>query len=131
VIRKAYEDGSELFALPGGAQDTGEPLYLALDRECREEIGTSVRIEALLHVADWFKPMGGTPPTITHLVEFFFSCAIEVSYVPHNGHKPDRRQVEVVWLAQERLDELPLHPSLAQLNRVLGEKSDVYLGTIG
>ena len=61
LLRKEYEDGSEQFALPGGGQDTGETLTMALGRECQEEIGADVQIGSLLYVADRFKPRD-TPP---------------------------------------------------------------------
>ena len=51
LLRKEDDDGSERYALPGGAQDPGETLRQALNRECLEEIGTEVEIRDLLHVA--------------------------------------------------------------------------------
>ena len=51
LLRKEDERG-ERFALPGGAQDLGETLEQALNRECQEEIGTGVQIIDLVHVAD-------------------------------------------------------------------------------
>lgn len=132
LIRKEYEDGSQRFALPGGAQDPGETLTMALDRECREEIGTDVRVVSLLHVADWFKPRDTVPPSTRHLVEFLFTCDIDENYTPQNGHHPDSHQVEVVWTELNKLGRLPLWPhSLAEtLPRILLEESAVYLGTI-
>jgi 8-oxo-dGTP diphosphatase len=132
LLRKEYEDGSQQFALPGGAQDTGEPLTTALDRECREEIGTSVRINALLHVADWFKPRDTIPPSTRHLVEFLFACEVEDSYIPRSGHHPDKHQVDVVWAELDTLDSLPLHPSAsaAFLQLVRHEEAMMYLGVV-
>jgi len=132
LIRKEYEDGSQRYALPGGAQDPGETLISALDRECREEIGTDVRILSLLHVADWFKPRDTVPPSSRHLVEFLFACEVGQAYTPQNGYHPDKHQVEVVWIALDRLDSIPLWPrSIATfLSRIQQEKSAVYLGTI-
>ena len=130
LIRKEYEDGSQRFALPGGAQDTHETLTAALNRECREEINTDVRVISLLHVADWFKPRDTVPPSTRHLVEFLFACEIDKNYTPQNGHHPDRHQVEVVWIELEKLTSLPLWPpSLAEfLPRILQEKTAVYPG---
>jgi 8-oxo-dGTP diphosphatase len=132
LIRKEYEDGSQRFALPGGAQDPGETLTTALDRECQEEIGTDVRILSLLHVADWFKPRDTVPPSTRHLVEFLFACDVEESYIPKNGYHPDKHQVEVVWIELDRLGSIPLQPrSIATyLPHIQQEKSAVYLGTI-
>ncbi|MDX2477303.1 MAG: NUDIX domain-containing protein [Gammaproteobacteria bacterium] len=132
LIRKEYEDGRQQFALPGGAQDSGETLSSALDRECREEIGTTVRIDSLLHVADWFKPRDTVPPSTRHLVEFLFACDVEDSYSPQNGHHPDSHQVEVVWVQLDALQSIPLHPSAsaAFLHSAMKDKAAVYLGEI-
>lgn len=132
LIRKEYEDGRQQFALPGGAQDSGETLSSALDRECREEIGTTVRIDSLLHVADWFKPRDTVPPSTRHLVEFLFACDVEDSYSPQNGHHPDSHQVEVVWVQLDTLESIPLHPSAsaAFLHRARQDKAAVYMGVI-
>ncbi len=132
LIRKEYEDGSQRFALPGGAQDPGETLTTALDRECREEIGTDVRIVSLLHVADWFKPRDTVPPSSRHLVEFLFACEVGESYTAQNGYHPDKHQVEVLWVELDRLDTIPLWPQsiAAPLSRIQQEKSAVYLGTV-
>ncbi len=131
LLRKEDEQG-ERFALPGGAQDPGEPLAEALDRECREEIGTSVTVHDLLYVADWFKPRNSDPPTRKHLVEFLFLCSVPEGYTPVNGYHPDKHQVEVVWKELSALPEITLFPrSLAgwlQQTEKPGRK--VYLGLI-
>ena len=132
LLRKEYEDGSEQFALPGGGQDTGETLTMALSRECQEEIGADVKIGSLIYVADRFKPRETPPGSIRHLVEFLFSCDVVESYTPQNGHHPDKHQVEVVWVELATLDSLPLRPySIGQfLQHIQDDKSVAYLGTI-
>lgn len=132
LLRKKYEDGSERFTLPGGAQDPGEPLTTALDRECREEIGTCVRKCFLLNVADWFKKRDTVPPSTRHLVEFLFVCEVADDYTPQNGYHPDKHQVDVVWAELDSLDSMPLHPpSMATfLQRVPHDKTAVYMGVI-
>lgn len=132
LLRKEYEDGSEQFALPGGGQDTGETLTMALGRECQEEIGADVQIGSLLYVADRFKPRDTPPGSIRHLVEFLFSCDVVESYTPQNGHHPDRHQVEVLWVELATLDSLPLRPVSIRhfLKHSQDEKSVAYLGMI-
>lgn len=132
LLRKEYEDLSERFALPGGAQDPGETLHQALRRECEEEIGTDVQIRDLVHVADYFKPRDTHPPSTKHLVEFLFDCAVPADYSPANGHHPDKHQVEVVWAMLDDLHRMPLYPrSLGPLlQRLFGKDRLVYLGLI-
>ena len=70
LLRKQGGDKGERFALPGGAQDPGETLQDALNRECLEEIDTRVQIHDLVGVADYFKPRATLPPSTRHVVEF-------------------------------------------------------------
>lgn len=118
LLRKEYEDGSELYALPGGGQDTGETLEAALKRECLEEIGCDVELHKLLQVADYFKPRPTTPPSRRHLLELLFLCSVPADYTPGNGSHPDRHQVEVAWVAIDDLHQLPMMP--AAMVNILG-----------
>lgn len=111
LLRKAYEDGSERFVLPGGAQDPGETLATALQRECREEIGTEVTISGLAYLADFFKRRETTPPSYRQSVEYLFLCEVPDDYRAGNGHRPDRHQAAVVWIARDKLDTINLFPS--------------------
>jgi len=131
LLRKEGLRG-ERFALPGGAQDLGETLEQALNRECQEEIGTGVRIIDLVHIADYFKARETTPPSTRHLVEFLFTCRVADDYTPRNGHHPDKHQVEVVWAELDVLERMPLFPvSLASHIRLLdGAVQPVYLGVM-
>ncbi|MCP4286729.1 MAG: NUDIX domain-containing protein [Gammaproteobacteria bacterium] len=110
LLRKDGGSRGERFALPGGAQDTGETLEIALQRECLEEIGTEVQIEALVYVADYFKERDTTPPSHKHLVEFLFRCRVPKGYIPATGHHPDKHQVAVVWKPLSELDSIELYP---------------------
>ena len=110
LLKKEGGGRAQRFALPGGAQDPGESLREALNRECVEEIGTPVEIGALIHVADFFKLRDTQPPTRRHLVEFLFRCRVPDEYTPHNGEHPDKHQVEVIWADIGETAALPLFP---------------------
>ena len=111
LLRKEYEDGSQRHVLPGGSQDAGETLAEALQRECREEIGSGVTVTGLLYLADFFKPRDTHPPAFRQQVEYLFLCDVPAEYEAHNGHRPDKHQAAVVWIPQQRLPEINLFPS--------------------
>lgn len=130
-----HKDGypkGERYALPGGAQDTGETLEAALQRECLEEIGTEVEILQLAHVADFFKPRDSEPGSYKHLIEFLFLCRVADDYTPRSGHHPDKHQVGVVWAPLEQLPKMPLQPRAmgSVLANIANPPKRVYLGLI-
>jgi 8-oxo-dGTP diphosphatase len=132
LLKKTGGDRGERYALPGGAQNLGETLAQALQRECLEEIGTTVEIAALMNVADHFKARETDPPSTRHMVEFLFRCTVPDSYIAHNGIKPDKSQVAVVWVRLAGLAAMPLYPeSLSHcLPASILQDTAVYLGTM-
>jgi len=110
LLRKQGGGRPERFALPGGAQDPGESLTDALQRECIEEIGTAVDGAELVYVADFIKLRDTQPPTRRHVVDFLFRCVVPAEYSPRNGEHPDKHQVEVLWVALTDLTQMPLFP---------------------
>lgn len=130
LLRKVGGGRGERFALPGGAQDPGETLKEALNRECLEEIGTTVEIGDLIHVTDFFKLRDTQPPTRRHVVEFLFQCTIADDYSPHSGDHPDKHQVEVVWFDLDKIAQIQLYPQYLSNCIPYHEaaKADFYLG---
>lgn len=131
LLRKQGGGLGERFALPGGAQNLGETLAQALNRECQEEIGTAVDIVRLLHVADYFKHRDTDPPSRRHLLEILFQCTVPADYTARSGYRPDKHQVEVVWMAVDELPAIKLLPH--SLSAYLGANSGaaaVYLGEL-
>ena len=130
LLKKVGGNRPDRFALPGGAQDPGESLSAALQRECEEEIATRVEIGALVHVAEFCKLRDTEPPSRRHLVEFLFLCSVPDAYRAQSGHHPDKHQVDVVWLGLEELHSAPLFP--AYLRDCLGDPASAeglfYLG---
>jgi ADP-ribose pyrophosphatase YjhB (NUDIX family) len=132
LLKKSGGARGERYALPGGAQDLGETLAQALDRECLEEIGSAVEIVSLMNVADYFKPRDTDPPSTRQLVEFLFRCVVPEGYVAQNGSKPDKSQVDVVWVKLADIAAMPLYPeSLSHwLPESILRDTAVYLGTM-
>ena len=108
--RKIDDSGMERYALPGGAQEHGERLTEALQRECKEEIGARVEVIDLLFVGDYFKLRQTSPPSTRQLVEFLFACRVAPGYQPQNGPRPDKHQVDVLWVPIDQLAKIKLVP---------------------
>lgn len=131
VQRKEYEDGRSRYTLPGGAVDPGESLAEGLLRECMEEIGTTVEIVELMHVADYFKPMNTDPPAKRQQVEFIFRCNVPDSYDARNGPKPDRQQVDVLWLPALAIPDSGMTPNrIRDILAAEDTSAPVYLGLV-
>jgi ADP-ribose pyrophosphatase YjhB (NUDIX family) len=131
VQRKEYPDGRVRYTLPGGKPNPGETLEQGLRRECLEELGSSIEVIELLHVAEFYKSRDTDPPSQRQQVEFLFQCRVPATYVAANGCKPDKRQVDVVWLPlgdDSRRDLFP--PSLTRILTCDPSESRVYLGLI-
>lgn len=119
---KSKPGGDDYLSLPGGKQDPGETLTECVIRECEEEIGATVVVDRLLHVAETFrnKP-GGT----RHQLDVLFACHLPASYVPQLGPRPDPSQIATAWV--------PLDEAVSRLSPAFGPglgqlDGPVYLG---
>lgn len=127
--RKLDDNGAERYALPGGAQEHGESLTEALQRECEEEIGTRVEVIDLLFVGDYYKLRQTSPPSTRQLVEFLFACRVAADYQPRNGPRPDKHQVDVLWIPFNQLAEVNLVP-VDYIELLQQNPSHVYAGQL-
>jgi 8-oxo-dGTP pyrophosphatase MutT (NUDIX family) len=81
-----------------------------LRRECIEEIGVDVDIAGLIYVAEYYKPRYAIPGQLRHQIDFIFSCTVPEDYIASNGPRPDKHQVDVVWIPGEQLEEITFYP---------------------
>ncbi len=132
LIKKQDEIQGLRYCLPGGAQLPGETIIEALQRECLEEINTTVQVEKCLHLADFFKSRvfdDQRPPR--HQLEIIFLASVSNDYVPCMGIAPDKHQLSVEWVDFQALQGYTFSP--AYLSGILPPKSqtretDIYLG---
>jgi 8-oxo-dGTP diphosphatase len=122
------------YLLPGGGQKHGETLKQTLQRECLEEIGTTVEIGKLLFVRefiaknhleiadDWTKNY--------HAIDFIFNCYVPEEYVVKNGILPDEGQEQVEWLPIASLSKYRLYPSPLKELLLNLTNSSIYLGDV-
>lgn len=100
VVRKRKgRDGATYASLPGGHVEPGESLVEALERECQEELGTTVAIGGLIGVLD---QADGDQSKIQAL----FRCRLEEPEELGFGPSPDHDQEDVHWQAVDALDDL-------------------------
>ena len=64
LVKPNYRD---LWALPGGICEFGEPPHVGCAREVAEELGLDIEVGRLL-AADWSQPFGDTARPIMHFV---------------------------------------------------------------
>lgn len=131
VLQKRDQRG-DFLALPGGGQEVGEGLLDALQRECREELGTDVLLPRLFYVADHLRPRAAEPSCVRHLVEFIFLCQVAEDYIPQSGPAPDTHQIGVAWVECAELRAFPFLPQkvVTQLCQGIMDPQSTYLGIV-
>lgn len=112
LVTKNMDDQGVFYLLPGGGQQPGEPLPVALKRECREEISIEVEVGDLVLVRDY---IGSNHEfarwdSDVHQLEVMFLCSLPEGQAPRNGAEPDSYQVSVEWLDMDCLDACRLYP---------------------
>ncbi|WP_323784869.1 NUDIX domain-containing protein [Thalassovita sp.] len=109
-------------SLPGGKQEPGETLIQCVIRECAEEIGATVTVGPLLHVAEVFRNKTGQR---RHQIDILFACSVPADYVPRLGPYPDRSQIATAWVPVQEAAQR-LHPAFGAA--LTDSDPAVYLG---
>lgn len=134
TVVKNYPEGTA-YILPGGSQEHGEPLDSAIQRECREELGTDIRVERLLFVREYIganHAFAATDSTV-HIVNILFVCQVPETYIAQMGSKPDAEQIGVQWLLVADLHHYRFYPATLQshlLELLSAKETTTYLGDI-
>lgn len=108
VQHKHTVERGDYFGLPGGAMEPFETLIEALQREAREEIGSSLIDPQLIGVAD-YRRREETGLICNH-VECLFTAQLPEGYEPRNGPRPDRNQTGVMWLSIDEIASRDFSP---------------------
>ncbi|MBM0204318.1 NUDIX domain-containing protein [Micromonospora sp. STR1s_5] len=114
-----------LWALPGGAQDFGEYISETAVRETREETGVEVKVAGVVGIY--------TNPN--HVVEYSdgevrqqFSICFRGRYLSGEPTTSEESS-SVRWVAQDQLDNLPIHPSMKlRIDHGFKQRTEPYFG---
>jgi len=117
-----HKTDNNKWALPGGGHDIGESITDTVVREVKEETGYDVEVETIT----------GTYTNPRHVMAYDdgevrqqFSLAFRARLA--GGEKQTSTESDqVVWLEQDQLEELDMHPSMRQrITDALGENGPV------
>jgi 8-oxo-dGTP diphosphatase len=96
LTRRAIPPFLDMWVMPGGKIDLGEPIVRALHREVREEVGLEVTVEGLVDVFEHL-----TPDT-DHFVILYYRCRpLTHALTPNPAEVAEAR-----WVARAELPSL-------------------------
>lgn len=114
-----------LWALPGGAQDIGESVVQAAQREVNEETGVDVEITGLSGI--YSDPQHVIAYDDGEVRQEFSLCfhARALSGEPRSSSESSK----VRWISPDSLKDLKIHPSMRlRINHALKQEMQPYLG---
>ncbi|MDD2271175.1 MAG: NUDIX domain-containing protein [Desulfuromonadaceae bacterium] len=100
LTRRSIPPFLDLWVMPGGKIDLGEPILEALKREVHEEVGLEVEIEGLIDVFEHLTPGDDN----CHFVILYYRCRPLYCDVVHN----ENEVAEVAWVPCSKLPDYDL-----------------------
>ncbi|GLC88855.1 NUDIX domain-containing protein [Lysinibacillus piscis] len=133
LLTKNHDTDGDFYLCPGGGQEHGETFYVALARECLEEIGCHVTIGELLFIREYIgkNHEHASFDAHVHQVECYFHC--QVNGAPHQPTNPDSHQIGIEWVPLQDLAHYRLYPKelIAYIQQHHFEQATpIYLGDI-
>ena len=91
LTRRSIQPFRNLWVMPGGKIDLGEPILEALKREVHEEVGLEVEVEGLIDVFEHLTPGEEN----CHFVILYYRCRPLYCDIVRNVHEV----AEVAWVS--------------------------------
>jgi 8-oxo-dGTP diphosphatase len=95
LTKRSIPPFQDLWVMPGGKIDLGEPILEALKREVHEEVGLEVEIEGLIDVFEHLTPGEEN----CHFVILYYRCRPIYCDIVHNEHEV----AEAAWVPRREL----------------------------
>ena len=122
------------YILPGGGQRAGETLREAVERECSEETGCTIKAGKLAYVREYI----GRNHTFSkahrrfHQLEAVFHCEITCMDDFGKGCEHDKKQVGLTWIPLSEIPNTELYPK--HVREIFKDGAvntdDLYLGDV-
>ena len=95
LTKRSIPPFQDLWVMPGGKIDLGEPILEALKREVHEEVRLEIEIEGLIDVFEHLTPGEGN----CHFVILYYRCRPLYCDIVHNEHEV----AEAAWVPSSEL----------------------------
>lgn len=133
LVNRCITDGVDHFSLPGGGQNTYEPMEETVVRECLEETGyrvEPVRFAAIGEEIFDNPEMRRLYSDYSHRMYHIFLCRL-VDEVKSAPTEMDESQIESIWVDVEDLDSLYFLPATlnGSISKIIKEDCTLFLGT--
>jgi 8-oxo-dGTP diphosphatase len=90
LTKRSISPFKDLWVMPGGKIDLGEPILTALNREVHEEVGLEIEVEGLIDVFEHLTPGEEN----CHFVILYYRCRPLYCDIIRNEHEV----AEAVWV---------------------------------
>jgi len=128
-VRKMDEQGA-YYLLPGGGQKKNETFVEALQRECLEELGASVRVGRLRYIREYIgKNHEFSQEDDGHQVEFMFECELLTEPDLQQATHPDDGQTGIVWVDLAERQKYRVYPKVLT-ERLVQAYPELYWGDV-
>ena len=110
LTRRSIPPFKNMWVMPGGKIDLGEPILTALKREVDEEVGLEIQVERLIDVFEHVTPGEDN----CHYIILFYRCRPVHFEVQHNQDEV----LEAAWVPRH---DLPLYQMPDGTRHILGK----------